>query len=265
MTLHIAVDGIKGLGKSTQIQKLKDFLTRKHYTVKTITIPSNKIITDILNDYNLTISEKAMLEALDFSLTCNWENLDNYDIVLWDGSILSSYAYYTDGEVKSSFIKQINRFNLEMDLIIVIRHFEYSQEQDFKNRVQYDLIQRFDNLIDHHPNTYKIDYIPDEPDLMFNSLVKLVFDALPTCKWCGRLFTKSIANKKYCSKKCKDFAKEEQNRDNFRTYYHRYKDTMSEAKKGALGSRGANLHGRANSDPEVEAMLISNEKRRLGL
>jgi len=40
---------------------------------------------------------------------------------------------------------------------------------------------------------------------------------------------------------------------------------MSESKRGALGSKGANLHGRANDDPEVEAKLIANEKRRLGL
>lgn len=40
---------------------------------------------------------------------------------------------------------------------------------------------------------------------------------------------------------------------------------MSESKRGALGSKGANLHGRANDDHEVEARLINNEKRRLGL
>lgn len=40
---------------------------------------------------------------------------------------------------------------------------------------------------------------------------------------------------------------------------------MSESKRGALGSKGANLHGRANSDHNVELQLINNEKRRLGL
>ena len=40
---------------------------------------------------------------------------------------------------------------------------------------------------------------------------------------------------------------------------------MSEAQKGALGSKGANLHAHANADHEVEARLISNEKKRLGL
>ena len=40
---------------------------------------------------------------------------------------------------------------------------------------------------------------------------------------------------------------------------------MSESKKGALDSKGANLHVHANDDSEVEAGLICNKKRHLGL
>lgn len=265
MTLHIALDGIDGLGKTTQIKKLSEFLTKKSYNVKTLIPVQDKTILSILNSYNLTLSEKALLSALDKSLIVNWENLGQYDIVLWDTSILHSYAYYTNGTVKPSFIRQINRFSPEMDIIIVIRHWEYLQEQDFTHRLQYDLIQKFDKFIEENGNVYPIDYIPDKPDQMFAEIARLIFDVLPTCNWCGRLFTKSVSNKKYCSKDCKDYAKEEQNRNNFRNYYNKYKDTMSESKRGALGSKGANLHGRANDDHEVEAKLIANEKRRLGL
>ena len=265
MTLHIALDGINGLGKTTQVKKLQRFLIQKSYRVKAITLPQNEIITHILNDYSLTLFEKAMLTAIDKSLIYNWEDLQDYDIVIWDGSILNSLAYHTNSEVKESFIKNINRFFPEMDLIIVITHYQYVQEQDFKNRVQYDLIQKFDKLIAEHNNVSSIDFIQDNPDKMHNEIVKVVFQELPTCRWCGRLFTKSSTNKKYCCQTCKDYAKEEQNRDNFRNYYNRYKDTMSESKRGALGSKGANLHGRANSDHNVELQLINNEKRRLGL
>lgn len=265
MTLHIALDGIDGLGKTTQIKKLNEFLTKKSYNVKTLIPVQDKTILSILNSYNLTLSEIALFQALDKSLTANWENLNQYDIVLWDTSILHSYAYYTDVNVKPSFIRQINRFTPEMDIIIVIRHCEYMQEQDFTHRLQYDLIQKFDKLIEENDNVYAIDYIPDKPNEMFTEIVKLIFDVLPTCNWCGRLFSKSVSNKKYCSKKCKDYAKEEQNRNNFRNYYNRYKDTMSESKKGALGSKGANLHGKAKSDHDLELKLIANEKRRLGL
>ena len=265
MTLHIALDGIDGLGKTTMTKKLSEFFTKKSYNVKTLIQPQDKTILSILNSYNLTLSEIALLMAVDRSLTWNWEDFSQYDIVLWDRSVLSSYAYNTDGNVRDPFIRNINKYFPEMDIYIVIRHWEYLQEQDFTHKNHYDLIQKYDELIENYPNTYKVDYIPDKPNEMFTEIVKLIFDVLPTCNWCGRLFTKSVSNKKYCCKECKDYAKEEQNRNNFRNYYNRYKDTMSESKRGALGSKGANLHGRANDDPEVEAKLIANEKRRLGL
>ena len=70
----------------------------------------------ILNNYDLTFSQKAMLQAIDRSLTYTGQDLENYDIVIWDGSILNSLAYHTNAEVKPSFIKNINRFFPEMDL-----------------------------------------------------------------------------------------------------------------------------------------------------
>ncbi len=265
MALHIALDGVNGVGKTTMIEKLKEFLVNKSYNVKTLTQPGFNPIVSILKDYNLTISEKELLLAVDRSITFNSENLDQYDVVLWDRSILTSYAYHTDGTVKPSFIRNINRFTPEMDIIIVITHYEYTQEQDFTNRVCYDLIRKYDVLIEEFSNAFEVKYLADDPDKMLENIVEIIFSELPTCSWCGRLFRKSVSNKKYCSDNCKKFAKEEQNRDNFRNYYNRYKDTMSESKKGALGSKGANLHGKANKDPEVEARLINREKMRLGL
>lgn len=254
MTLHIALNGIDGTGKATMIKKLNEFFTKKSYNVKTLLPVQDKTILSILNCYNLTLSEIALLMAIDRSLTWNWEDLSQYDIVLWEDSILSSYVYNTDETVKASFIRSINRYFPEMDIYIVIRKDGNSKE-----------IQKFDVLIDGYKNVHKVDYIPEDPSKVFEEIVDTIFTELPTCKWCGRLFTKTASNKKYCSKKCKDYAKEEQNRENFRNYYNRYKDTMSESKKGALGSKGANLHGRANTNPEVELKLINNEKRRLGL
>ena len=45
MTLHIDLDGINNLGKSTQVQMLQQFLTQKSYRAKAITLPQNEIIT----------------------------------------------------------------------------------------------------------------------------------------------------------------------------------------------------------------------------
>ena len=263
MTLHIALDGISGTGKTTMIKKLSEFLTKKSYNVKSLIQPQDKTILYILNNYNLTISEIALLMALDRSLTWNYEDFKDYDIVLWDRCILSDYAYHTDEDVKASFIRNINKYFPDMDIYIVIHSEEILQDRDYINQCK--VIQKYDVLIDGYLNIHKVDYIPGDPEKVFDDIVETIFTVLPTCKWCGRLFKKSVSNKKYCCLKCKNYAKEEQNRNNFRNFYNRYKDTMSESKKGALGSKGANLHGRANSDPKVELKLINNEKRRLGI
>lgn len=44
MTLHIALDGIGGTGKTTMIKKLAEFLTKKSYNVKTLIQPQDKTI-----------------------------------------------------------------------------------------------------------------------------------------------------------------------------------------------------------------------------
>jgi len=203
----------------------------------------------------LTISEKALLAALDRSITWNHENFSNYDIVLWNSSILSSYAFHTTPTVRPSYIKTINKYSPAMDVIIVVQPLLENNE----------ILEKFSNLIKDFDNVYPVNYVENCIDLTFKEVIETIFEVLPTCNWCGRLFTKTIHFKKYCSKNCKDYAKEEQNRLNFRNFYNKYKNTMSEARKGALGSRGANLHAHANTDPEVEARLISNEKKRLGL
>ena len=40
---------------------------------------------------------------------------------------------------------------------------------------------------------------------------------------------------------------------------------MTERQKGALGSKGANLHGRADPNPLAELEKVRNAKRALGL
>ena len=142
-----------------------------------------------------------------------------------------------------------------MDIIVVVQPLQEGNQ----------IIQKFNDLAKQFDNVYPVNFVEGGVDLTFREAIETIFEVLPTCNWCGRLFTKTVHFKKYCSNNCKDYAKEEQNRENFRNYYKRYKDTMSEARKGALGSRGANLHVHANTDHEVEARLISNEKKRLGL
>ena len=203
----------------------------------------------------MTLSEKALLTALDRSITYNHQNFSNYDVVIWQTSILSSYAFHTNPEVKPSFIKTVNKFFPSMDIIVVVQPLQENNQ----------ILDKFAKLTQQFDNVYPVNFVDGAVDLTFRETIETIFEVLPPCNWCGRLFTKTVHFKKYCSHNCKDYAKEEQNRLNFRNYYKRYKDTMSESKKGALGSRGANLHAHANDDPEIEARLISNEKKRLGL
>ena len=223
MTLHIALDGFYVNLNHIIVQKLVEYLTSKSYTVKTIFPLQDETVQHILNTYDLTLSEKALLTALDRSITYNHQNFSNYDP--------------------------------SMDIIVVVQPLQENNQ----------ILDKFAKLTQQFDNVYPVNFVDGAVDLTFKETIETIFEVLPTCNWCGRLFTKTVHFKKYCSHNCKDYAKEEQNRLNFRNYYKRYKDTMSESKKGALGSRGANLHAHANDDPEIEARLISNEKKRLGL
>ena len=105
MTLHIALDGIYVNVNHMIIQKLAQYLIQNSYTVKTIFPMQDEIMQSILNSYDLTFSEKALLSALDRSITYNHQNFNDYDVVLWNTSIISSYAFHTTDKFKASFIK----------------------------------------------------------------------------------------------------------------------------------------------------------------
>lgn len=261
MVLHIAIDGIDGTGKTTQTRKLCEFLTKKNYQVKVCQQPADPFIIKILESYELLNHEIALLMAVDRSITYYNNDFEDYDLVIWDRSILSSYAYNTDDNTPDLFIKQINRYFPLMDLYIIIKTDEYMQKQDYTN--QYDLIGKYRTLED-YKNTIIIDY-QDGEDKVHQEIVKKIFDNLPRCNWCGRFFTPSKHNKKYCKKECSEYALEEQYRINNRNYYHRYKDVMTEKQKGGLGSKNANLHGTADPNPLAELEKVRRAKRSLGL
>lgn len=266
MVLHIAIEGIDGVGKTTQTQKLSEFLTKKNYNVKVCKQPANANVIEILETEELLNHEIALLMAFDRSLTYYNNDFEQYDLVIWDRSILSSYAYNTDDNTPNLFIKQINRYFPLMDLYIIIRTNEYMQSQDYTNK--YDLIPKYEKL-EKHKNIAIVDY-EEGIEKVHQEIVKTIFEFLPKCNWCGRFFTPNKHNKKYCNriidgKTCSEWALEEQYRINNRNYYHRYKDVMSEKQKGGLGSKNANLHGTADPNPLAELEKVRRAKRSLGL
>ena len=262
--LHVAIDGIDGVGKSTQIDKLIEFFKKKNYKVRKAIQPVCPEVISILKNYNLSNHEIALLMAFDRSLSYYGENWDEYQIIFWDRSILSSYAYNTDKNTPAFFIKQINRYFPLMDLYIIITTDDLMEDADYQSTNK-NIIKKYNELAETHNNTVTTPYLPDEPDKMTKNIMQLITDHLPRCEWCGRIFTPTQAHKKYCTAECSTEANREQCRENNRNYYNRYKDVMSERQKGGLGSKGANLHGRADPNPIAELQKVRNAKRALGL
>ena len=264
MTLHIALEGIDGVGKSTQTDLLVEHFTKEGYRVRKAVQPVNEEIISLLTKYELLPHEIALLMAFDRSFSYYCEKWENYDLVIWDRSILSSYAYNTDDNTPNFFIKQINRYMPEMNLYIIITFNELLEEADYQKNTK-DLICKYNEIAETYQNTVTTPYLEAEPEIMTENIIQLIFDNLPKCEWCGRIFTPTTKHRKYCTKKCSEEANREQCRENTRNYYHRYKDVMSERQKGGLGSKGANLHGRADPNPIAELQKVRNAKKALGL
>ena len=265
MTLHIALEGLDGVGKTTQLEHLKRFFTKKDYEVTICKQPNNDQLIDIMKTHTLTNYQLALLMAADRSMTYEMmKSLKNdyglgYDIIFWDRSILSSYAYNTDIDVPTKFITDINKYFPEMDLYIVIENDEFLETPDYSKKYNDDVALKYQKLIQGNENIISVPYVKDHPNKVFESIVQTIYDFFPRCNWCGHVFKKTTEHRTYCRKKCSDNAREEQNRINALAHYHRYK----EDKAPKLGSYGANLHSHRNKDYEKEHELIKNEKRRL--
>lgn len=263
MVLHIAIEGIDGVGKTTQAIRLAKFFHKKNYRVAYMNQPHQDDIIYILKNRQLSNDQIALLMAVDRSITYYENDFSNLEIVIWDRSILSSYVYNTDEKVNTEFIKDINRYFPEMDLYIVIENSKLLDEQDYTDTD--NIIKKYHSWIQLKDNIVSVPYVPNSIDEVFENIVKKCFECLPRCNWCGRLFTKSTKNKKYCSHKCRKYAREEQNRENNRNYYNRYKDVLTERQKNQLGSKGANLHGKADKDIEQEKRKVKNAMKSIGL
>ena len=266
MTLHVALEGIDGTGKTTLVRKLHEHFSnneRVTYKCRVAVQPICIEILDILSKYNLTNHEIALLMAFDRSFSYYGQDWSSYDLVFWDRSILSSYVYNTDENVNKLFIKQINKFFPEMDLYIIIESDKILDEQDYTKTS--NLIQKYNEISKTYPNTVTTPYLKDKPEEMLKNVIELIKNNLPKCNWCPRLFKPSRKHRLYCSSECATASLEDQYRKNNREYFKRNKNTMSERSRGALGSKGANLHGKADPNPLLELEKVRNAKKAVGL
>lgn len=238
MTLFIAINGEYN---KKLMEHLFKFYNEKQYKITIIEEQGNDEANYILNNTNLLIHQKLQLTAYNRSKTYYNNNYENYQLVIFTGSIIDDYTLIQDTDIPTTYVKKLNSYQPVYDLYITIGECNVNLNKQYNHKI-----------------------IPNDSDV-FENLVKTIFDNLPRCNWCGKLFKPNKTNYKYCSKKCSKYSLEEQMRINNRNYYHKYKDVLTEKQKGALGSKNANLHGTADPNPFTELEKVRRAKKSLGL
>lgn len=271
MVLHIGLEGIDDLNRGRLCIKLRDFMKKKHYKTVLQNQPGLIETMEIIDVYDLSNYEMSLLSAFDRSYIWNSEDWENYDLIIWNGTILKNYVENTDNNVTRTFIRNINKNNPDCDLYIILQPNINNLPKNYQSTPAFKYFKQYKNIEKTYKNTVLVEYNPKNPDSTFTDIVKAVFDNLPRCNWCGRLFKPNKQFKKYCQEKCSNESLTEQYRRNNREYYERHKHEMTERQKGALGTKGANLHGTnknlrsENPDFIKELYTVRNAKRALRL
>ena len=77
MVIHIALEGVDGVGKTTNAIRLAKFFNKKNYRVAYLSQPSQEPILYILQEYQLSNDQIALLMAVDRSMTYYENNFEN--------------------------------------------------------------------------------------------------------------------------------------------------------------------------------------------
>lgn len=246
MTITISIDGQDNEAIAALIY---EYYRKQGYKVRLCRRPDHKPIHEIKRFYNLCNHEIALLHALDQSLTSyklfDW---NDYDIIVWQGSILGDYVNLVDKDTPRLFVKQINRFTPKMDYYYYIKPAKIS----LKN----NLLDEFKNLI--------ILNSEDDINTLYKTIINHLNKTYPHCKWCNNIF-KPKPNQKYCSKTCSKLSREKQNRDKVARFYKKYGRNTTNAKYNTNLGSNALLKQHPQENFEKEHETIINEKRRLKL
>lgn len=246
MTLHITVNATDDELKYSLIDYLTDFFKRKTYNVTSIELLKQSNVSSILNNPDMSSYVKLLYLAHYRTKTYDIiKNNNDFRLIIWDTSFIDDYI--NQDNLPLPYIKSINRYSQIYDLYLT-----YDNEVNLKT-----------NKLNHH--TIKSD------EHMLEKTINTIFNTLPRCNWCGKIFKPSQAHKTYCTNECAKASLEEQNRENNRNYHRRYKDVMTEREKKALGSKNANLHGKSpnlhKDKPDFfkELETIRKAKKSMGL
>ncbi len=243
MTLHIAINSKNTKLKQEMLEHLQLFYTKKQYKTSLRKEQDNPTTNPILNNPKTTITEKLLIRA--YNRQHNTQQKYPYDLIIWNGSIIEDYTEYTNKKITKHYIRQINRHTKPYDIYITIGK---TNKKQIPANLNHHLLTKTQNK-----------------DKLFEDIVQTIFDNLPRCQWCNRLFKPNKHKYKYCSKKCSEYGWEENNRINNREYYKRNKNTMTEKQRLGLGSKNAYLGGTPETDPLRELQKVRSAKKSLGL
>lgn len=243
MVLHIAVDGLR---VEALTALLYEHYKSKKYNVRLCRRPDHKPIHEILRHYNLLNHEKALLYALDESLTYYMEDWSEYDLVFWQGSILEDYLSLNG--VSSYWLSQINKFVPKKDLYCYIKEDKSKVLDEPFNILKETLILNDTGNIETN----------------LKELINQINEMFPKCQWCNHIYKKNKNHIKYCSKTCSHLANQKQVRDRVNRYNKLHRNSNASNYNSNLGSN-ALLKQHSNNDFHKEHKSIKNEKRRLGI
>ena len=245
MTITISIDGEDNEAIAALIY---EYYRKQGYKVRLCRRPDHKPVHEIKRFYNLCNHEIALLHAFDQSLTSYkmWD-WDDYDIVVWQGSIITDYIDLVDKDTPRLFVKQINRFTPKMDYYYYIKPAKIS----LKN----NLLDEFKNLI--------ILNSEDDINTLYKTIINHLNKTYPHCKWCNNIYKKDYHHRNYCSKTCSQLSREKQKRDFSYQFYKKYgRNTSSSKYNTNLGSNALlKQHPQENFEKEHETII--NEKKRL--
>ncbi|MDU7692757.1 MAG: dTMP kinase [Helicobacter sp.] len=114
---YVALEGIDTVGKSTQIQKLKDKLPSAFFTREPGASTSGEKISDLIFDKKLAITKEAEFFLF---LADRFENFyknilpNQNSLIVSDRSLISGMAYYHDINFSTKIHKEILNFHPDL-------------------------------------------------------------------------------------------------------------------------------------------------------
>ena len=173
--MYIVLEGIDGVGKSSQIKLLREYLEKKDISTKHIVEPTNSQIGQLIrnellkSDATEDINQQmlALLFAAD-RLTLKKEILEAKNssdkFIISDRSFYSSICYQNNSTVTTQWIRQVNIHTPKPDLTILLDldekesikrcdGVETFENTDFLEKTR----QNYLNLLQEESNMIKID------------------------------------------------------------------------------------------------------------